>query len=325
MDAYLNSLYAKSQSMITVTSYAHQLALFFACHGSRVKYPEQYTRQDVEAFLARPGLHGETAKPATRSTRLAILGSFYAFVAAYTVPGKDGKPQPLFSQASPTAGLHHGKQVHAYRQFSDDELRSFFTALPDRSQPLGALYFSLFQLYFYSCRRREELLRLQWQDITAVVFGDGRTGFTYEWTGKGDAGQRHVSELPTHIFEAIAAYLHITGRWEDMRPESYVFVGTSGRLAPGQRLLRTHQLTGNSVYRMLKLTCKRAGLDPKRFCIHSFRHTGARVRYSLNHDPIQIMQHLGHKSLQTSYVYLQALSTPEDKAAADVYAKFRDL
>jgi len=324
MDAYLNSLFSKSQSRVTVDAFAGHLAAFFACHGSAVKYPTQYTRQDVEAFLARPGPRGQPIKPATRNVRLGVLSSFYGFVAAYTVTGPQGRPMPLFNQASPTAGIHHVKEAKRYRQFDDESLRRFFAALPDRNTPLGALYFSLFSFYFYSCRRRSELLRLQWQDIQPATFDGGRVGKTYRWVGKGKAGEYAQGELPMHIYESIVSYLKITGRWDSMQPTSYVFVGV-GPYKGGKPFDRTRPITGESVIQMLKTTCVRAGLDPKRFCVHSFRHTGSRIRYSLSHDPVAVMKHLDHKSLQHTFTYLETLTTQEDKQAADVYAKYRDL
>ena len=121
-------------------------------------------------------------------------------------------------------------------------------------------------------------------------------------SGKGDKkrGVRVGSSLRDHLAEFIA--------WKETIGEP-----TGGR-SPLFVSSRGGRLTRTAVYRIFRKLADVVGI-PKRFSIHSCRHTYASMLYRASNYNLRLVQkQLGHRSIQTTQIYADVLS--EDAAVA---------
>ena len=273
--------------------------------------PEDYTRQDVEWYAHRPSQsprnRGGLPRNATINQRITIVSSFYNYAATYTVPGQDGKPTPLLQRPSPTIGIKMTRPDRAYRALSYEELKRFFAVIP-KDTIRGLRDRALFLTYFWTARRRSEIMRLRWGDIerSTIVDQDGtrREGWLYHFYGKGHSTEEDVAELPGPAKAAIDEYLIASGRMATMMPDSPIF------------LTRRKTAMGSShIAATLKFYAEQAGLDVERVSVHSLRHTSARERYHSGSDIREIQKLLRHQSLATTDVYLRSLTGTADEGA----------
>jgi site-specific recombinase XerD len=327
--AFLRASYERSGSTNTITHYRACLYRFFS---SPAKLPQSYTREDVERFLYTPGTApgrvGVPIAPATANHRLAVLGAFYRFAGGYTVE-IDGVIAPLLHTSSPTLGFRYAQTPRSYRSISYANFEKFFAAIPTDSE-IGLRDRALFLTYFWTIRRRAEVLALRWGDIEEAMLidadGSRRRGWLYHFRGKGSGRHDDAAELPGRAKTAIDRYLVASGRRETMQPESPVFISiTSYKGKDGHDPMRP--LGGSTVWGSVKKYARLAGIDPKSLTIHSFRHAGSQFRYRNGQQLLSISHTLRHRSLDTTRIYLEGLVTATDDGAAlleQQFGKFSD-
>lgn len=326
MEHFLDSIHNMSGSDSSLRNYRLVLHQFF----DQDKSPEDYTKEDVEAFLKRPSestrSKGQPIKTSTRNLRLSVLSSFYTYAATYTLPGPDGHPTPLMQRVSPTLGLHPGKREKHYKALSLQEFDQFFSVIPtDTLQGLRDR--AIFLTYFWTARRREEIGRLRYGDIEygTLVDRDGNQheGYLYHFIGKGKSRQDDVAELPLPAWQAIERYLETSGRKATIQADDPLFVPVrawSGRRK--EKETGKEPLTTWYINALMKEYCAMAGLDVKRLSLHSWRHTAAQQRRKAGQDIIEIKDLLRHESLDTTYRYLLDLAGTADTGASLLQEKF---
>lgn len=121
-------------------------------------------------------------------------------------------------------------------------------------------------------------------------------------SGKGDKkrGVRVGSALRDHLAQFIA---HKERVGESTAAHAPLFVSARGGA-----------LTRTAVYRIFRNNATAVGI-PKRFSIHSCRHTYASMLYRASNYNLRLVQkQLGHRSIQTTQIYADVLS--EDAAIA---------
>ena len=121
-------------------------------------------------------------------------------------------------------------------------------------------------------------------------------------SGKGDKkrGVRIGSALRDHLEWFVA--------WKDAHGEA------TGSRAPLFVSARGGPLTRTAVYRIFRHLADDVAI-PKRFSIHSCRHTYASMLYRASSFNLRLVQkQLGHRSIQTTQIYADILS--EDAAVA---------
>lgn len=324
MEQYLVQLYHRSQSQNTLDQYHRTLRAFFSEYP---KYPDQITRADVETFLERPSASwrnkGCAPSTATRNQRIAVLSSFYSYAATYTITGEDGNPVPLLQRPAPTIGMRRGHPARSYRALSFEELQRFFSCIP-RDTVLGLRDRAIFLVYFWTARRRNEILYLRWGDIERGVIvekdGSRREGWLYRFTNKGHATQEDVAELPRLAKLAIDEYLLASGRMATMTAESYVFTDTRNLAHRKGKPMGIDVVT-----KAIKKYATLAGLPAERVTIHSLRHSAARERYSAGEDIRSIQRLLRHSDLGITDRYLSILMGTADHGARLLEERFGGL
>jgi len=168
---------------------------------------------------------------------------------------------------------------------------------PDgRSEP--ARDWAILHVALDSGLRVSEICALQVRDVVldrahaSLIVRDGK--------GHKKRGVRIGSALREHLARFIA--------WKERLGQS-----TSGR-APLFVSSRGGPLTRTAVYRIFRKHADAVGI-PRRFSIHSCRHTYASLLYRASDFNLRLVQkQLGHRSIQTTQIYADVLS--EDAALA---------
>lgn len=325
-DEWLVSRHEHSGSQATIDSYRVEARRFFS---DPKKAPELYTREDVAAFIRSPvrkiGQITRPPSPCTQNRRLATLKSFYDFAARYYVPFHNGQ-RPIMSKPSPCNGLSAIKPGRTPKGLNEDELMKLFAAIP-RDSIKGKRDFCLFLCYFWSARRRREVLSLTWGSIYEVVFMDEgskpRAGHMYRYSSKGHSRDVFTAELRPEVWDALIDYLKASGRYEHMHADSPLFVSTYYQPGPEKPL---HY---SEVNHILQKYADAAGIQPgRKISVHWLRHTRAQLQW--NDDPSEkaltkIQKLLGHASVSTTLIYLAGAEEKPDDGAARLAQKLGKL
>jgi site-specific recombinase XerD len=303
---FLATIEDRSGSLASRRSYNSVLSRFLAT----LPDPSQATRADVLRFL-----QGDL-KASSKNARKSIIASFFTFASGYEIDGT-----PLFQRPLPTLGLPHLKPAVAYHSLTSSELSRLFAAMPVTTIK-GLRDRALYLCYFWTTRRRAEIIGLRWRDIEPVTL-DGRATHLYRYRQKGTSRTVRTAELPVPAWNAIVRYLEASGRLETMLPDSPVFVSVH----PGQGYHDSRKnvpLNRDYANREFKKYAAAAGLSPD-ITLHSLRHSAARARYEAGSDIRAIQQVLGHASLATTDTYLRVLVPLGNHGAVLLEQRYKDL
>jgi site-specific recombinase XerD len=315
-DEWLQTRHEHSGSKATTDSYRVEARRFFS---DPKKAPENYTREDVATFIRSPvrvvGQIMRPPSPCTQNRRLATLKSFYDFASTYSVPFHNST-RPIMSKPNPCNGLKAIKAGHKPKGLNEEELTRLFAAIP-RDSIKGKRDFALFSAYFWSARRRCEVLALRWGSIYEVVFvenGVQRLGHMYRYSSKGHSRDVFTAEFHQEARDALIDYLKASGRYATMHADSPLFISTYYQAGPEKPL---HY---SEVNHILQKYAEVAGLQAgRKITTHYLRHTRAQLqrKYDKSPDALErIRKLLGHESLATTMIYLAgAEENPDDGAA----------
>jgi len=146
--------------------------------------------------------------------------------------------------------------------------------------------------------RVSEICALQMRDVildgghSALIVRDGKGG-KKRGVKLGSALRQHLAEFVTWKNES----------GESLSPSAPLFVSS-----------RDGALTRTAVYRIFRTAADAVGI-PRRFSIHSCRHTYASMLYRASSFNLRLVQkQLGHRSIQTTQIYADVLD--EDAAIA---------
>lgn len=321
--SFFTTLAAKTGSLGTMREYRYLLTAFFT---SPAKVPDAYSREDVETFVRAPCWgnqhHGQMPAPGTMNNRLSAIASFYAYAASYSVTDANGAIKPILQSPPPTLGMRAVQRDKAYRSLSYEDFTRLMAVIPDTV--LGLRNRAIYLTYFWTARRRSEIVGLRWGDIEQVVFADNgkpRQGYRYHFRGKGRQRIDDTAELPMPAYTAILAYIAASGRAATIQPGDPIFIADAHH--PGRGGYDPHHaIDGHAVWRALKTYAAQAGIDPATITIHSFRHFAAQSRYQAGEDLLSISHLLRHADVGTTQIYLQGLITASDDGAAKLEEKF---
>lgn len=319
---FLRSLGNKSGSRETPYLYERALRRFFS---NPHRSPDTYTRAEVEAYLHAPTTGhrgtGEPPKPDTYNARLTRIRSFYTYATTYSVPFR-GKLRPLMRGVSPTSGIDLAQTApQTNRTLTLDMIERIFAVVP-KNTVKGLRDRALFLGYFWTGRRRAEIISMRWQDIEQQVrFDDGHVGTLYHWRGKGRSRMEDRAELPVPAWEAICTYLKAAGRWEHMQASDPVFVRVHDHAGTQK------PLNPDSINRVFREYLDKAGIDNDhgRISLHSWRHSAAFVRYQEKQDPALLQKFLRHKNVSTTIRYIEEWTRQPDTSATVLTAKYGHL
>lgn len=315
-ESWLRSIQERSGSTTSITTYRNMTRRFF-CNPART--PNNYTRADVESFVRGPAIRQRTPTPPsapTQNQRLAILRSFYAYAAQYDVPFRNAV-RPILHNPNPTRGMRDIKPGRRRRDLSAEELKQLFAAIP-RDSIKGKRDYALFSFYLWTARRCSEIARLTWGDIQVAQFvessGNTVEGHTYRYSPKGHSRETFTAELRPEAWEALHEYLVASGRLETIQPSDPLFVRVDNARGRGD----ARPMWAASIDRILAQYRRLSGLDveaSRQICVHSLRHTRARMQYRTRHDIMEIKTLLGHADIGTTQIYLVDVEPQRDTGA----------
>jgi len=320
---FLHYIHSLSGSASSVRTYASFLRDFFKDPD---RAPDDYEKNDVLRFLSAPShsrrSFGQPVSAATMNHRKSCLQSFLKFCQEWMIDTEHGK-EPLYNRPLATMSIRRLKEAHPYKSMSTEELTRFWLAIPQtyRDPIVIARNQALFCFYLETCRRRNEVLRLTWGDLTPTTFveqdGSLRQGILYRYTGKGRSRSPLQKELPLIAWGRLQDYLRLAARLDTMKPESYLFVTSHIGQGFKQGTLKdpaNTPLAHDYVSTLFKDVCSVAGLDTKRLSLHSLRHAGAHERALSGATVQEIQNALDHVEIAHTFRYLNFISGERDKS-----------
>jgi site-specific recombinase XerD len=229
---------------------------------------------------------------ATHNQRIAIVSSFYRYAQRYG------------ALTINPAALVQRRTVHAYAKaqaIAPEELRERLAAI-DTSSLDGKRDYALLLVALSTGRRLNELAALRWSDVT--ISGAHITLTTRRAKG----GKVLRDTLPDAASTALLAYLR----------EVYPALPNIAAAAPlWVRCSRATSGKPLSARGIAYLCEQRVGTSK----VHSLRHTFAHAMERAGARPSDIQRKLGHTSLATTSIYLDALGSAENPYAADMLAE----
>jgi len=279
----------------TIASYRDTFRLLLAFAGKQLhKPPSSLDLSDLDAPLIGAFLNdlekrrGVTTR--TRNVRLTAIRSFYRY-AAYQEPAQSEHIQRVLAipnkrQNRPLVGFLARAEIDA------------LLSAPDRSTWIGRRDHALLLLALQSGLRLSEITSLDREDL---VFGGGAH---VRCEGKGR--KERCTPLAKQTAAALKAWLKEPAR------------GDSGALFP---TVRGRRLSADAVqYLVAKHTAvarpKCPTLKHKRVSPHLLRHTAAMELLQSGVDPSVIALWLGHDSVATTQIYLDAHLALKEAALA---------
>lgn len=314
-ERYLAHIYQRCDSVATVRQYQYVLrSLFSDPHRT----PDAYASHEIEVFLRhtdrRKGFEGRPPSPHTFNNRLGILQSFYSYAARYEVPFRNSR-RMLLHKPNPTANIRQLPLSQVNRTLTANELDRILAVIP-RDTVQGLRDRALVLFYFWTARRKTEVLRLRWCDLEYGMLSNGKMGWIYHFRGKGHRAIDDKEELPPRAKEALDEYLVASGRMDRMQPEDPLFVSMHDA---------SQALTGSGINKALRKYGEQAGIRGNLFC-HRFRHTALFQRYkATNKDLVRVSRFARHKDINHTRKYLSAAEEPEDTELALLEQRFGHL
>lgn len=252
--------------------------------------PDQVNAVDVKQWQAE--LEAQGLAHATVYSKISRVSSFYEWAKAHGHiehnPVVDARPK------APQAYQNESAQ-----SLGDEEALALLSVVKNRNDLVGKRDYALLLFYFFTGRRRREIIQLTWGDlrindiitITAPVKG-------------GDYLAYEVEHPEAKV--ALLDYLDASGRLTTMEPDTPLWVVHD---RPGYYTGKT--LSSHGFVKNLKRYASRAGLGD--IHLHQTRHTFARWVGEDSGSLLEAQDALGHKNLATTKVYLQRVSVKKDK------------
>jgi site-specific recombinase XerD len=279
----------------TIAAYRDTFRLLLGFVQARLKKaPSTVTLADLDAPLIGAFLddleraRGNSAR--TRNARLAAIHSFFRYV-ALREPAHAGLIQRVL--AMPTKRYERQPVDFLTREEMEELL-----AAPDRATWLGRRDHALLILAMQTGLRVSELVGLRCED---VVLGSGAHVRCH---GKGR--KERCTPLRRDAVTAVGAWL----RERAGRPEEPLFPSARG-----------HTMSRDTVqYLLTKYTTaaqkRRSSMKRKRISPHVLRHSTAMDLLQRGIDRSVIALWLGHESIETTQIYLDADLALKEKALA---------
>ena len=295
--AYIMALYGFLESKPPNTRRAYQRGIreFFELWDW--KSPEDITV--AEAAYYKKWLKNRELSDSTICLRLAACQSYFEFLmqpgvhaGKQMIPSnpfrlvtrKDCTPTP-YGRSTPTEWV---------------EFEKVLKAIPD--DIAGKRDKAMLIFFANTGRRRSEVANLKVKDLNLTS-----NPRTYIAKTKGNKLQTY--ELADVCHAAILDHWISANRLTTLTPESAVF-GPVAR-GPSVEHLDEHRcLSVDQVAKILKRNAKRAGLDPRRFKLHSLRHMFAHDLDASGARLQDIQAALGHSLANTTMIYTGKLRGP---------------
>lgn len=287
------SFVLKSLSEETRRTYEIHLKEFFHFHN--LKHPVNVTATDVIRW--RDTLLKKGSRPATVTTKLSILRSFFEYLRASGVI----ELNPASTKLVPTPELPEGL---AGRALTPKEVR-YLLAGPDRQSPTGARDFALMTLMCRTFLRVAEVASIR---VSSFHWTSGR--WTLKVKVKG--GRERTIPVPKDVKKAIDDYLQLDDanrrQMKSGTSDAFVFQADVARRNFGEN----KSLTTRHIWHLVKKWAEFAGIG--KVTPHDLRRTAITRGLDLGHTYRQIQNGSGHKHIQSVVRYDHHRQSLEDNS-----------
>ncbi len=226
-------------------------------------------------------------KPATVSSRLGALNSFYEYANKEFTVKVNGESVPLIDE-NPVHLRSIRPRVKTYansRALTVAEVKKILSQ-PKREQVLGMRDFALLAGYLILGRRNTE-----WRLARSMDFEMRDGGIFFRWSGKGKTDE--LLNVPVELWRILQHYIQQSG---GRGIEEFIFLDKG----------LNHPLSDKRVGDIVKRYARKAGIEGN-IRVHDLRHTAAMLRREAGADVEEIREFLGHSSLVTTQVYLHRI------------------
>ena len=275
----------KGVSLHTITSYSKTFQLLFEFASKQLKKaPSQLMLQDLNAHFVSQFLDDLENRrkicPRTRNIRLAAIKSFFQFLAQRLPEMSD-----LISQVLAIPNKRSTKKLIDF--LTNDEIDAVLSA-PDQKGWVGKRDHALLLIAIQTGARLTELIELKWNDVHL-----GERSYI-EYLGKG----RKERRIPLNAQSNKC--LQTWAREVDHSLSDMVFPSIYGKkMSPD-----AFQYLVKKYVQIAAKNCP--SLVEKKITPHVLRHTTAMRLVQSGLDLASIAMWLGHESIKTTYVYLNA-------------------
>ena len=303
--------------------------------GRVAKAPWEISQGDVLAYAT--WLQEEGLAPSTIRYELSTISSFYRWCCQMKVDPEmgegfnptEGVPRPKVRHYANAKVLNHAEARALLAILKMDEAilakrdYAFFLA----RLRVGVALKKLQQLRWGQIENGEDGILVDWGGGDKETRrqgegetrreGDGETRRRGDWEtgreGDGENGGRpETAPLHEEVYEAIVAYLRVSGRLEGMRPEAYIFAPLVNplRKEPSGRAEdwdESRHLGSGQIKQILKTYGRLAGVPEEKLTLPALRHTAAMLRLEAGDSPEALQAFLDCTMLKVSKNYLSAL------------------
>lgn len=283
----------RQASAHTISSYRDTFRLLIAFAQEQVKKePVNLSLDDINASLIGDFLdhieHVRGNSSRTRNARLAAIHSFFRFVAT---------EEPAYlEQSRRILAIQQRRCERASISFlSGDEIEAFLAAI-DKSSWIGRRDFAMFLFMLQTGLRVSEVIGLKVQDVALTSAPHVRC------LGKGR--KTRCTPMTKNTTAALKAWINDN----QLQLGNVLFTNRRGT-----------NLSRDAIERRVSAYVKKAqalapSLKEKRITPHSFRHTTAIQLLQAKVDTSIIALWLGHESIETTQIYLQADMSIKERA-----------
>ncbi len=227
---------------------------------------------------------GKSLAPSTVKQHRAAISKFFDFL----VVGQIVEDNPAAVVAGPKIRISKGKTP----TLSDDEYLDLMESIPTDSL-IGLRDRAYISFLVYVWARVSATVNLKVKDLS-YSNSKGKVRWSVDLSEKG--GKENSAILPRAAHEELIPYLEAAGIQEER--EGPIF-----RSFDRKRQLTTRALDRREALAMLKRRAKKAGLDWRKVCNHSFRATGI-TNYMSNGGRIDVAQErANHADSRTTAMY----------------------
>lgn len=253
----------------------------------------------AEAAYYKKWLKSRELSDATVCLRLAACQSFFDFLSKPTGAGDD---KPLISSNPFRLVTRKDCTPTPYGRSTPTEWMDFekiLKAIPDDAA--GKRDKAMLIFFANTGRRRAEVANLKVRDLNLTS-----NPKTYVATTKGNKLQTY--ELSDVCHAAIVEHWISSNRLSTLTANSSVFGPVSHGGSEARDMHRC--LTVDQVAKILKSNARRAGLDPRKFKLHSLRHMFAHDLDASGARLQDVQAALGHSLPNTTQIYTGKLRGP---------------
>ncbi|CAN7344818.1 site-specific integrase [Paenibacillus sp. LjRoot153] len=278
-------------TFVTYTNFLKRLKKFLLAHHSEITINQLNQEMFLDFLLTEKSEKIETLAIRTTNTYKAIIREFLDFCYYSDFTDKQYKKRFSFQSVDLRP-----------RYFKDNEVFDFLKEALQRTH--GYRYHALFSFLLGSGCRVSEVSKLRVCDF------DIENGVIRIYKGKGNK-DRNIPIFP-EVKKIVLDYLNLTGVSEWNRNlKGYLFSRDFGTT-------REKPISVRSIDNMVSVICKKLQFT-EQYTAHSFRHTFA-VRCLLEGmDTVYLSQVLGHKSPETTYIYIQLFPRDLQKHITEKY------